>query len=92
MNELLKDLYSLFDAAYEENVNGRGTDITRMVTTYIPAVIQNLQAWDGNVAYICNRKRCEVCDLENPCYHTTDIHYAANFKEIEPGKWMEMEE
>ena len=50
MNELLKNLYSLFDAAYEENMNGRGTDITRMVTTYIPTVIQDLQADDYNVA------------------------------------------
>ena len=99
MNELLKNLYSLFDAAYEENMNGRGTDITRMVTTYIPAVIQNLQAFQAQkeksdpvyISYIYNRKKCDFCDPEGPCYHTTDIRFAANFKEVAPGKWVEKE-
>lgn len=44
------------------------------------------------VSYICNRKKCEFCDPDGPCYHTTDIRFAANFKEVEPGKWMEIEE
>ena len=43
MNEVLKNLYTLFDAAFEENMNGRGTDITRMVTTFIPDAIQEMQ-------------------------------------------------
>ena len=46
MNEVLKNLYVLFDAAFEENMNGRGTDITRMVTTFVPDAIQNLQAYE----------------------------------------------
>jgi hypothetical protein len=44
MNDVIKNLYILFDAAFEENMNGRGTDITRMVTTYVLDAIQNLQA------------------------------------------------
>lgn len=47
MNETIKNLYTLFDAAWEENMNGRGTDITRMVTIFVPDAIQNLQAYDG---------------------------------------------
>ena len=45
MDEVIKNLYTLFDAAFEENMNGRGTDITRMVTTFVPDAIQNLQAF-----------------------------------------------
>lgn len=48
MNDVIKNLYALFDAAFEENMNGRGTDITRMVTTFIPDAIQNLQAYEDN--------------------------------------------
>lgn len=46
MNDVIKNLYALFDAAFEENMNGRGTDITRMVTTFVPDAIQNLQAFE----------------------------------------------
>ena len=46
MDETIKNLYMLFDAAWEENMNGRGTDITRMVTTFVPDAIQNLQAYE----------------------------------------------
>lgn len=46
MSELIKNLYILFDAAWEENNNNRGTDITRMVTTLIPDAIQDLQAYE----------------------------------------------
>ena len=45
-DEVIKNLYTLFDAAWEENMNGRGTDITRMVTTFVPDAIQNLQAYE----------------------------------------------
>ena len=45
MDEVIKNLYTLFDAAFEENMNGNGTDITRMVTTFVPDAIQNLQAF-----------------------------------------------
>ena len=48
MDEVIKNLYALFDAAWEENMNGRGTDITRMVTTFVPDTIQNLQACEDN--------------------------------------------
>ena len=47
MDETIKNLYTLFDAAFEENMNGRGTDITRMVTTFVPDAIQNLQAFEN---------------------------------------------
>lgn len=46
MNNIIKNLYKLFDAAWEENMSGRGTDITRMVTTFIPDAIQDLQAYE----------------------------------------------
>ena len=46
MDEVIKNLYTLFDVAFEENMNGRGTDITRMVTTFVPDAIQNLQAYE----------------------------------------------
>lgn len=46
MDEVIKNLYILFDAAFEENMNGRGTDITRMVATFVPDAIQNLQAYE----------------------------------------------
>jgi hypothetical protein len=45
MDDVIKNLYIIFDAAWEENMNGRGTDITRMVTTFIPSAIQNLQVY-----------------------------------------------
>ena len=46
MNNVIKNLQVLFDAAWEENMNGRGTDITRMVTTFVPDAIQNLKAYE----------------------------------------------
>lgn len=44
-DKIIENLYTLFDAAWEENMNGRGTDITRMVTTFVSAAIQELQAF-----------------------------------------------
>ena len=49
MDNVIKNLYTLFDAAFAENMNGRGTDITRMVTTFVPDAIQNLQAFQDKV-------------------------------------------
>ena len=46
MDDVIKNLYKLFDAAYEINMSGNGTDITRMVTTFVPDAIQNLQAYE----------------------------------------------
>lgn len=45
MDDTIKNLYILFDAAYEMNMSGCGTDITRMVTTFVPDAIQDLQAF-----------------------------------------------
>lgn len=39
MNDVINNLYTLFDAAWKENMNGNGTDITRMVTSFIPDAI-----------------------------------------------------
>ena len=47
MDDVIKNLYKLFDTAYEINMNGNGTDITRMVTTFVPDAIQNLQAFEA---------------------------------------------
>lgn len=49
MDDVIKNLYTLFDAAWKENMSGRGTDITRMVTTFVPGAIQNLQAYENMV-------------------------------------------
>lgn len=46
MNDVIKNLYELFDAAWEVNMSGNGTDITRMVTTFVPDAIQDLQAYE----------------------------------------------
>lgn len=39
---------------------------------------------DVNVAYLCDRKACQGCDImPNPvCSHTIDIHHAANFNKL----------
>ena len=63
MNEVLKNLYALFDAAWEENMNGRGTDITRMVTTFVPDAIQDLQAYEEMFR-----------NKERPYDHTWDMY------------------
>ena len=52
MDDVIKNLYKLFDAAWEENMNGRGTDITRMVTTFVPDAIQDLQAYKNNTVIL----------------------------------------
>ena len=59
MDDVIKNLYKLFDAAWEENMNGRETDITRMVTTFVPDAIQNLQAHNEVLT------RCEYCVLKH---------------------------
>lgn len=45
------------------------------------------------VAYICDEKACESCPTGDAryCYHTLDIKHAANFEEVEPGKYIEKE-
>lgn len=71
MNETINNLYALFDAAWEENMNGRGTDITRMVTTFVPDAIQNLQAF------------IEMFDSKERAYdHTWDM-YVDEFEDVE---------
>ena len=58
MDDVIKNLYELFDAAWEVNISGNGTDITRMVTTFIPDAIQNLQAYEDMFKnYELDRKR-----------------------------------
>lgn len=46
MDEVIKNLYLLFDVAWEENMNGRGNDVTMMVTTFVPDAIQDLKAYE----------------------------------------------
>ena len=48
INELLKNLQKLFDRAWLLNMCGEGNDISKMVTTYIPDVIQELSALEAN--------------------------------------------
>lgn len=52
MRDVIKNLYMLFDAAWDENMNGRDTDITRMVTTFVPDAIQDLQAYEYNAVIL----------------------------------------
>ena len=41
-----------------------------------------------NIAYLCDRHDCEICD--NPeCNHTFDINHAVNFKCFSPGCYIE---
>lgn len=47
MNDVINNLKELFDVAFKENMDGRGTVLTKMVTTFIPDAIQNLQAYKG---------------------------------------------
>lgn len=54
MDDVIKNLYTLFDAAFEENMNGRVTDMTRMVTTFVPYAIQHLQAYEAIVKNLTN--------------------------------------
>ena len=48
-----------------------------------------------DVAYICDGHGCDAhCELSGVeheyCNHTCDISHAANFKQVAPGKWMEV--
>lgn len=70
MDDVIKNLYALFDAAFKENMNGRGTDITRMVTTFVPDAIQNLQAFEA----MLNNK-------ERPYDHIWDM-YLDEFEDV----------
>lgn len=49
---------------------------------------------DPRVAYICDGTACETCSASDwyRCNHTTDIHHAANFKQIYPGVFVEVSE
>lgn len=43
---------------------------------------------DINVAYLCDKKECEVCD--NPeCMHTLDIEHATSFYKVGDDRYME---
>lgn len=46
----------------------------------------------ANIVFLCNGKACGEYGCPNPkCKHTSNIHYAINFKEIAPDKFMEIE-
>ena len=55
----------------------------------VMAVLRKQDKDPRSVAYICDRKKCD-CTYGN-CHHTLDIKHAANFEEIEPGKFIEKE-
>lgn len=49
-----------------------------------------------DVAYICDGHACDAhCGLTGSeheyCKHTENISHAANFKQVAPGKWMEVD-
>lgn len=84
MDDVIKNLYTLFDAAFEENMNGRGTDITRMVTTFVPDAIQNLQACEeikyanwilGSDLYGNGGIVCSGCHWISPKNYSDTIKY-----------------
>ena len=73
MNELTKNLDKLFDAAWRENIDGRGTDLTRMITTFVPDAIQELQAHKdlfSDLEYLC---RYAIKELNLRCFEPGDI-------------------
>lgn len=63
MDDVIKNLYKLFDTAFEINMSGNGTDITRMITTFVPDTIQNLQAYEDMFK-----------NMERQYDHTWDIY------------------
>jgi hypothetical protein len=43
------------------------------------------------IAYLCDFEKCRCSDcLDNyMCEHTTDVRYARDFEEVEPGKFIQ---
>lgn len=84
MDDVIKSLYALFDAAFEENVNGRGTDITRMVTTFVLDAIQELQAYRdnglvlphtiGNITYYSKEELIEWVEKQQNIFKELLVH------------------
>lgn len=67
MNDVINNLKELFDVAFKENMDGRGTVLTKMVTTFIPDAIQNLQAYrdmfdnnEGRYEFVCTKDYLSV--------------------------------
>lgn len=79
------------------NDNGRITNLSKCLGISETEVIQRAlkyyeESLDNTIAYMCDQEQCEDCSADSVfCYHTTDIHHAANFEELEPGKFMEKE-
>ncbi len=47
MDKLILNLQILFNTARLDNLGGNGTNVSRMVTTYIPDAIQEIQILRG---------------------------------------------
>ena len=44
------------------------------------------------VVFLCDNTACLKPCSKSECKHTFDVSHAKNFKEVAPGKYMEMEE
>lgn len=46
-DDLIEKLMRIFDIAFKINLSGEGTDLTRMITTFVPDAIQELSYFYG---------------------------------------------
>lgn len=51
-------------------------------------MMRDEQIRDAKIAYLCDRKECEVCNNMD-CMHTLNIEHAVNFTKACDGKYME---
>lgn len=54
-------------------------------------VIKEMEDYLNNqpkILYVCDTLRCNKCNCDT-CHHTTNIKFAANFKEVAPGVFEE---
>lgn len=50
-NSIIENLNKLFDLAWSINIAGNGTDLSRMVTSFIPDAIQELSYYEEQRDY-----------------------------------------
>lgn len=68
-SRLIDNLQKMFDEAWEQNMSGNGTDLSRMVTTFVPMAIQELSAEEKHGRWIKHNNKiiCSHCK-EEPVY------------------------
>mgnify|MGYP003595022048 CR=1 FL=1 len=53
---------------------------------------ENTEEHTKEVVFLCDNTACLKPCSKSECKHTFDVSHAKNFKEVAPGKYMEMEE